>query len=275
MRLAPGQPGRRQGSFRRPRWIAAATGLLAGSALAASLLGPGTSTALEGNNGCPNPDPIYRAHDSAKAPQVFYIGDSISANGDQKAINAQKNWDHRWRTLVIAQNNAKIDTHRCLNWLSFYYAAKGNAKAVVVELGTNDINGIFDENYTFRAWTGVMDPNTRLREIYKVFTEMNWVANYLKNKCVVWVGMNEFQDSLADDRDVARAFNTHIKDLAKNHSNLHYGNYSSLVQTNSGYYNSLYKDDPMYGHHDTIHPLYPGRWILGSWITGQVDRFCI
>jgi hypothetical protein len=265
--------------MRRPFQIAISAVGLGALALAVLMLGPGTSGALETNDGCPNPDPIYRAHDSAHVPQVFYIGDSISANADQKKIYADKNWAKGWKTLIIARGGAKIQTHRCLNWLSFYWAHEGNARAVVVELGTNDIYGIYDENYTYRGWTGVMPPNQRLTEIARVFTQMNWVANYLDNKCVVWVGLNHYKDSLADDKDVALAFDRHLTDLASNHPNLHYASYATLVRDNATFQRSLYgppwSGRPEYGTLDTIHPLFPGRFELGAWVTRQVDHFCI
>ena len=252
----------------RPGWrIAVAAFVLA--AAAAAVLGPSDSGALETNDGCPNPDPIYRAHDSANAPQVFYIGDSISANADQKAIYAEKNWAKGWKTLVIARGGAKIQTHRCLNWLSFYWAHESSARAVVVELGTNDIFQINDGNAG--SPPPPMPPNQRLTEISKVFTEVNWVADYLRSKCVVWVGLNHYRDSIANDKDTALAFNRHLQDLEDNHPNLHYASYATLVRDNTTFYNSLYVDSG----HDTIHPTFPGKWELGAWVTRQVDNFCI
>jgi lysophospholipase L1-like esterase len=257
---------------RRSRWaFGVSSASLLAVALGAALFGPGTSGALETNDGCPNPNPIFRAHASATdRPLVFYIGDSISANSDQMNIYAQKNWDlHRWRTIVIAQGGAKIMTHRCLNWLSFYYAAQGDAKAVVVELGTNDIFKINDGNAG--SPPPPMDPSQRLLELSKVFTQMNWATNYLRNKCVVWVGLNEYKDSYADDKDAARGFNNNLKDLVSNHSRLHYGDYTSLIRNNSAFYNSLYVDPG----HDGVHPTWNGKWQLGAWVTGRVDHFCI
>jgi lysophospholipase L1-like esterase len=268
----------------RSRWaFGAASASLLAAALGAALLGPGTSAALERNDGCPGLNPnvdISRGHDSATSrPQVFYIGDSISANPDQRAIYAQKNWDlHRWRTIVIAHGGAKIESHRCLNWLSFYYAHQSAAKAVVIELGTNDIYQIWDANYPFLFGHPPMPYNNRLLEISYVFNSMNWAANYLRNKCVVWVGLNQWRDSIADEKSVAKAFNDHLKALTQNHSNLHYADYTSLILNNQKFQDSLYKFDPRhpeYGHPDGIHPTYLGRWELGAWITGRVDHFCI
>jgi hypothetical protein len=248
------------------------------------LLAPGQSGALETNDGCPNLDPnvdISRAHTSATdRPLVFFVGDSISAHPDQRAIYAQKNWDlHRWRTIVIAHGGAKIDSHRCLNWKSFYYAAHGDAKAVVIELGTNDIFQINDGNAG--SPPPPMDPNRRLVELSKVFTEMNWVGKYMhdNHKCVVWVGLNHYKDSIANDKDTALAFDKHLQDLHSTYANIHYASYATLVRDSATFYRSLYgpdwADHPEYGRHDTIHPLFPGKFVLGDWVTRQVDNFCI
>jgi lysophospholipase L1-like esterase len=254
---------------RRKRGIGFAAAMAVSLVSVAWLLGPSTSGALETNDGCPNPDPIYRAHDSANVPQVFYIGDSISANADQKAIYAQKNWSKGWKTIVIAQGGAKIMTHRCLNWLSFYYAHQGNARAVVVELGTNDIFRINDGNAG--SPPPPMAPNQRLVEFSKVFTQMQWVADYLDNKCVVWVGLNHYRDSIANDKDAALAFDKKLTELASSHPRLHYASYATLVRDNRTFYNSLYVDPG----HDTVHPTFNGKWELGAWVTRQVDNFCI
>jgi lysophospholipase L1-like esterase len=255
---------------KRPRIALGALALLVAiSVLVVSVLGAATTGALETNDGCPNPDPIYRAHASANAPEVFYIGDSISANADQKAIYAEKNWAKGWKTIVIAQGGAKIMTHRCLNWLSFYYAHQGNARAVVVELGTNDIFRINDGNAG--SPPPPMPANQRLAEMSKVFTQMRWVADYLDNKCVVWVGLNHLKDSFADDKDTALSFNKKLTELASSHPRLHYASYSVLIRDNRTFYNSLFVDPG----HDGVHPTFNGKWELGAWVTRQVDNFCI
>lgn len=168
-------------------------------------------------------------------PLVFVIGDSISADPQQRDIYAWINGGLGWKTQIEAVGGSNIVEH--FRFGSFDQARNSNAEAVYVELGTNDIGGIND----------AMTPSQALIEIAKVFTAIDNAVNALGNKCIVWEGLNEQWDApfgplIYNDKDVAAAINAHLKSLLASHPNLHYADYDLYVQQNETFRNSLQAD---------------------------------
>lgn len=243
------------------RQVVAALAILAACTFAALLHGPVRAGALEDDGGCKeSPRPFY--NNGPAGPLVFYIGDSITDNTQQEDIYAYVNGVHGWHTGILATGGSTISKHRCLNWLSFLHAKQSNARAVVVELGTNDIFKINPQD--------IPDYNKRLQAFFKVFTQAQWAADYLKSKCVIWVGLNERFDNLITRTASAKAFDNKIKQLASSRSWLHYADYSALIRDNATFRNSLLADSWK------VHPQGgDGKRELAAWVARRVDNNCI
>ena len=252
--------------------IGFAAGLISIAAVAVTLLLlAGQSRATEDADCSQPPNPAV-SYGPQSGPSVLYIGDSISnlAKDYYGFINTL----HGWHSGVLAKGGATIDQHRCLNWLSWYFAHQSKPKATVIELGTNDISAIDP--------VSIPDKNKRLAAFAKVFNEAKWAADYLSNnRCVIWIGQNElFNTYLKDSKghivarltnaDSAAAFDRYIKGLVSTHSNLHYADYTAFINSNRTYLDSIKKDGTM------IHPATEdGKRELAAWVSRRIDNNCI
>lgn len=209
-------------------------------------------------------------------PVVWTIGDSISAPNPwykpsqpryQQDLIAWMNGAKGWHTHVEATGGATMIEHwrNSGGWDTFRRAASSNASAIVVELGTNDISGIYSG-----------DPQA-LQKIAAVFDYLTFSAAYLNGtgKCVVWVGMNERGNASIygtyDQANVAVAFNNKIKELTGTYRNVRYADYNALINSNATFRAGLYKS----GDKDTIHPKTDASMTeLAGWYTTQVRSKC-
>jgi len=203
-------------------------------------------------------------------PVVYTIGDSISALPAQKDNIAWFNGAKGWHTHIEATGGATMIEHWRTSggWDTFRRAASSNASVIVVELGTNDISGIYSG-----------DPQA-LQKIAAVFDYLTFSAAYLNGtgKCIVWVGMNERGNQAAltppivyDQANVAVAFNNKVKELRATYPRLHYADYNALITNNANFRNGLY----VAGNADTIHPKTTASFQeLAVWYTNQVRSSC-
>jgi hypothetical protein len=208
---------------------------------------PVTGQAFETDDGTLSPNPVYL--NGPNGPEVFIIGDSLSAQPEQRDDYAWINGGLGWHTHIEATGGSDILMHQ--RWHSFDHARTSSAAAVFVELGTNDIGLINDHLTTSQA----------LIEIAKVFTAVDQAVGALNGKCVVWVGLNEQFDNFVtlpntprqiyDDKDVSKAFDDHIKSLMPSHPNLHYADYGAYVANDTTFRNSLLADGTNYIHPST------------------------
>jgi lysophospholipase L1-like esterase len=256
----------KSGSFMRR--VATTIGLVVIASSFATLLGPPAAGALERDGACRLPPNPARSYGPTNGPSVLYIGDSIA--NLEAPVYGYLGTLHNWHSGVLATGTATIDMHRCLNWLSWYFAHSVRPSATVIQLGTNDISGIDP--------VSIPDPNTRLLELARVFNEAQWAADYLtNNRCLIWIGGNEVFNTSAAGRPFTNtasvaAMDRYIKGLIPSHPNLHYGDYSSLIRGNATYKASL----TTVPGHDGIHPHGDaGIRALGVWVTQQVDRYCL
>ncbi len=205
--------------------------------------------------------PIQHYDNGPTGPLVYVIGDSISS-GDQRDYYAYLNGSMAWHTHVASVGGQTINGH--IKQKSFYKAKTSKAKAVFVELGTNDISGIVDNN-------NQMPPAQRLVEIAKVFTALENGIKALGSKCIVWVGLNEVFDTSVlgtyyTDKDTAAAFDRKVVELTAKYPNLHYADYSSLIRNNTNFRNSL---------QDGIHPATPeGKTALAQFEVWYTQAYC-
>ncbi len=222
------------------------------------------ASALEGDDETVAPPAPY-INGPAGAPLIFVIGDSISADAQQKDIYAYINGSLGWRTQVEALGGTNITQH--LRFGSFAHAKDSHAKAVFVELGTNSI-GLINDTMTLPQ---------ALTEIAKVFQAVDdAVAALGSDTCVVWQGLNEqwnatFPNGIVyNDVDVAAAFNDHLNSLLSSHPNLHYADYDAYVAANATYRNSLLADTAVQIHPQT----FDGKVELGNFVAWYSELYC-
>jgi GDSL-like Lipase/Acylhydrolase family len=219
------------------------------------------TAALENPNN--NLSPPTRYVNGPNGPLIFVIGDSISADATQQDVYAYINGSLGWKTQIEAVGGSNITDHERFD--SFTHARNSNAKAVYVELGTNDI-GLINHD---------LSDAQILIEIDKVFQAVNRAVAALGDTCVVWVGLNEQWDAtfpnqlVYDDADVAAAFNDHVQSLLPSHPNLHYADYDAYVQQNATFRNSLLADVVQ------IHPTtFEGKVELGNFEAWYSELYC-
>jgi GDSL-like lipase/acylhydrolase family protein len=235
--------------------------------LAALVVTPVTGQAFETDDGSLSPNPVYI--NGPNGPEVFIVGDSISAQSEQRDDYAWINGGLGWHTHIEATGGSDILMHQ--RWHSFDHARTSNAAAVFVELGTNDIGQI---NKT-------LPTNQALIEIAKVFTAVDQAVGALNGKCIVWVGLNEQFDNFVtwpaprgrevyDDKDVSKAFDDHIKSLMSSHPNLHYADYGAYVANDATFRDSLLADGTNYIHPSTT----AGRVELANFEAWYSELYC-
>jgi hypothetical protein len=169
-------------------------------------------------------------------PRVLIIGDSISATKEQQDnyafVNASRS---RVGTEVRASGGYNVRTQE--KFLSFAWAqTRPEIKAVFVELGTNDMNGVTTADQRSAVWRAIED-----------------AVRTMANKCVVWLGLNASQPTLYYPPAEAKNFNQFVWKLGKEgggpYKNLHLSSYDRLVRTNVDVQNAL-KADPYGAHFD-------------------------
>lgn len=188
---------------------------------------------------------------------VAIVGDSIS-EGPQSDYYCWFNASTGWRTVIRAKGGQDVGYFLRLG--AFPEIAASNAKAVFVELGTNDIGSTHANPPV--AW------NT-------IISNMETAANALSSKCVIWVGQNEQWETSVPTFGVyktvqqAKDYNAALKARVVTHPNFHYGDYDNLVRTNTVFRDSLNADG------NRIHPLTDaGRIELATWQRDQVRSQC-
>jgi hypothetical protein len=132
---------------------------------------------------------------------------------------------------------------------SFGDAARSPARAVWVELGTNDIACVLPG-----CFGGAPDP--WLVEMARVFAEVDAEARNLVDagKCVVWAGVRAI-DRTGTPHELGEAFNQHLRDLQTRWpGRFFYVDYHAYSYQNEALRHSL--DDPIPGLSDPdgIHP---------------------
>ena len=196
----------------------------------------GSAGALEQRNGAPPVSAEYGNQSNGK--RVWVIGDSITDDRQYGGTMFGK----IGMTFVGAGRSVHIDGSSGLTiidhaaWGTIQRAASSNARAVIVELGTNDI-----------GFVSTMD------QYNAAVAYLNWAASTLKNsgKCVIWIGLNGNGNRQVfltgkpwyDNPIYATMFNQQIQ--ARVGGGFLYGDYTYLVNSNATFRNGL---------GDTIHP---------------------
>lgn len=197
-----------------------------------------SASALEQPGGVPFVSAEYGNQNNGK--RVWMIGDSITddrLSGNTMMAKIGFTFVGTGRSVHIdASSGSTIIDHA--SWNRFQWAAISNARAVIVELGTNDVGFVsnWDQENAALAY-------------------LDWAAATLANtgKCVIWIGLNGNGNKILawpgqpwyDNPIWATVFNQRIQAIARSRPNFKYGDYTYFVNSNATYRKGL---------KDTIHP---------------------
>jgi hypothetical protein len=237
------------------------------------------------------------------SPLVFVIGDSISAELScltacpgsplsQHHYFFATNDSYGWQTRVWATGGWDIDFHKEVG--SFSTAATSGVKAVYVEVGTNDIGGmnhqlalhIDADDPADPTGPSVMTKDEVSRDWTAIDTAVNKALSKLgTNTCVVWQGLNAYQDSgsigsdgIYNEKGYAQQFNHYINSLRKTtYPNLHLADYTTLVGSDSTLGTQLAKPGTYRSGFDQIliHPQSAkARQELATFAAMNIQHYC-